>query len=266
MASEIQAAEMSDLARSVAGALARIETVEYGRKLLEVASLACRFRTVCVFILPGNDIDRPILTLLETEGSEYVMRNNVQQALSTTGHAPDYRRMLDAAVSSGSDLRFLRTKLTPADPRWRMYQQQNFVERVTCLRYRDDGSYLVSFFRSGEDGPILDAEESRLEAVMPLLLELVMVRHKLPALTPHQAMPRRQRVLSLKRKGIPGFADLSEREAEVCDLIAAGLSSAAIAQETGLAFTTIRTFRQRAFRKLGISTAAQFFSLLLSGE
>jgi DNA-binding CsgD family transcriptional regulator len=62
-----------------------------------------------------------------------------------------------------------------------------------------------------------------------------------------------------------GFAAglITHRERQVLDLILAGCSSEAIGLRLGIALTTVKTHRKRAYAKLGISTQAQLFRLSL---
>ncbi|HEY8359010.1 MAG TPA: helix-turn-helix transcriptional regulator [Ramlibacter sp.] len=57
------------------------------------------------------------------------------------------------------------------------------------------------------------------------------------------------------------FAVLSARERQVIDAILEGLSAKECARELGLSPTSIATYRQRAFEKLGIHRQVQLFQL-----
>lgn len=57
------------------------------------------------------------------------------------------------------------------------------------------------------------------------------------------------------------FQALSARERQVVDAILAGLSAKECARQMGLSPTSIATYRQRAFEKLGIHRQAQLFQL-----
>ena len=61
-----------------------------------------------------------------------------------------------------------------------------------------------------------------------------------------------------------GTSRLSEREAEVAQLILQGHSSKVIARMLGNSPETVKVFRKRIHTKLGLATSAELFSLFLS--
>ena len=89
-----------------------------------------------------------------------------------------------------------------------------------------------------------------------LLAELL---HKHDALTGGQfgAGTARARAESYLKERFP---DLSPREAQVCALIACGLSVVAIALELQVSEETVITFRKRAYGKLSITSRGELFA------
>lgn len=61
-----------------------------------------------------------------------------------------------------------------------------------------------------------------------------------------------------------GTSRLSEREAEVAQLILQGHSSKVIARMLGNSPETVKVFRKRIHTKLGLATSAELFSLFLA--
>lgn len=59
----------------------------------------------------------------------------------------------------------------------------------------------------------------------------------------------------------PLFSVLSDRERQVCTGMLAGKKAETIAQEMGVAPSSIVTYRQRAYQKLGITSRGQLFSI-----
>lgn len=71
--------------------------------------------------------------------------------------------------------------------------------------------------------------------------------------------------LSLNPLGFPHpLVVLSERERQVCIGMLAGKKSEIIADEIGVATSSVVTYRQRAYQKLGISSRGQLFSICRS--
>ena len=60
-----------------------------------------------------------------------------------------------------------------------------------------------------------------------------------------------------------GFVELTPREAEVCDLLLDGKSIAASALQLDISEATIRTLRQRAFRKLHVGSGRELMALFI---
>jgi DNA-binding CsgD family transcriptional regulator len=60
---------------------------------------------------------------------------------------------------------------------------------------------------------------------------------------------------------IGGLHDFAPREVEVLRLIALGKSNKEIAIEMGKSFETVKMWRKRGMRKLGVRTTAEFLSI-----
>ena len=60
-----------------------------------------------------------------------------------------------------------------------------------------------------------------------------------------------------------GFRDLTPREAEVCDLLLEGRSIVASALVMEVSEATVRTLRQRAYRRLHVGSARELMALFI---
>jgi DNA-binding NarL/FixJ family response regulator len=58
-------------------------------------------------------------------------------------------------------------------------------------------------------------------------------------------------------------ATLTDREVEVCARLLTGMTQDGIASDLGLSLATVKTYRNRAFSRLGIHFKSQLFSLFL---
>jgi DNA-binding NarL/FixJ family response regulator len=56
---------------------------------------------------------------------------------------------------------------------------------------------------------------------------------------------------------------LTEREVDVCARLLTGMTQDGIASDLGLSLATVKTYRNRAFARLGIHFKSQLFSLFL---
>lgn len=66
-----------------------------------------------------------------------------------------------------------------------------------------------------------------------------------------------------QRPGAANLADLSQREREVAERVAAGRHNKDIARELGLSPRTVEAHRAQAMRKLGVGTTAELVALVV---
>lgn len=155
-----------------------------------------------------------------------------------------------ARAMLGADGKLLLNCLSRAelpDTQWvHDYESIGLDERVSLVVALDDGWGVLNAYRPSRcDVPL----ESALHALggQAQLVASAMRRHLvLAAPAPIANDP---------------FAVLSARERQVIDGILRGLSAKECARELGLSPTSIATYRQRAFEKLGIQRQVQLFQL-----
>jgi len=115
------------------------------------------------------------------------------------------------------------------------------------------------FFRHS-DGEMFSAEEvAWFRHNAPLLLRLLMIHEGLRTQDASQQVVAQN--TSDKFKTLT--ATLSEQETSVCMKIIEGKTSKCIAKEMGVAPSSVKTYRQRAFMKLGIRKGLELPSLVL---
>lgn len=253
---------------AAAGAIARLadalDRPDFAARALDTVSVACRLRNMAVFMIPNTRRPAPILTLFHGQLGSYQLRRNASEATRQASYPARISALISGnRISSGS---FEKSAPDDDDPRHAIYVRSGLRERIACLHRERDIAYNINFYRSAADGPIADDEERRLRELLPVVNALIVARHKVVGADPFQAQPRRDRVVSLKERGTPLFRDLSVREAEICDGLAAGLKLGGVALELGISENTAKTLRSRAYRKLGIVSISQLFALLMHGE
>ncbi|RYY80998.1 MAG: LuxR family transcriptional regulator, partial [Comamonadaceae bacterium] len=77
-----------------------------------------------------------------------------------------------------------------------------------------------------------------------------------------QALPPgriRERLLDLA-------PELTTRELDVCVRLLQGMTQEGIAADLGLAFTTVKTYRNRAYARLGVHFRNELFARVLGGS
>ncbi len=202
-------------------------------------------------------------------------RHSVPQLfLSGTPRLPDTTRECWSAYLSGpyrSDrtlitetpqdeqplLCHLTAQEVPAQHRARVYEAHGVAERVSVVQARDDGLFAVNFYRHQHQAPFSDAQVADFEALAPALLALARKHVALGVVeAPSEPVSQAQRLLALQPA-------LTPRELEVCVRLLRGMTYDGIAADLGLGLPSVKTYRNRAFDRLGIHFRNELFALLL---
>ncbi len=146
----------------------------------------------------------------------------------------------------------LTVQEVPAQHRTRVYEAHGVAERVSVVQARDDGLFAVNFYRHQHQAPFSDAQVADFEALAPALLALA---RKHVALEGGDASPA-QRLRALQPA-------LTPRELEVCVRLLRGMTYDGIAADLGLSVPSVKTYRNRAFDRLGIHFRNELFALVL---
>ena len=178
--------------------------------------------------------------------------------------------------------------------RARVYDAHGVAERVSVVEYESDGSvFAVNFYRHQHQRPFSDPQIGGFEAVAPVLLALTrkhigLVHPGLPgpaqepatlptahgstAGLPTPSTPSTA-LIPLAADGLPALrmrllrlqAGLTDRELDVCARLLQGMTHEGIASDLGLGVPTVKTYRNRAFARLGIHFRNELFARVLGG-
>jgi len=141
---------------------------------------------------------------------------------------------------------------TITDPEYRRacYERANVVERITVYATRRPRVFASAYW-SRDSGPASREGAERLQAIAPLLIAVLVKHVALSSGTVAGPLfPPLQDVAA--RLSQAGFS-LSRREAEVLAGLLLGRTQNEIAETTGVALSSIVTYRRRAYRKLGVA-------------
>lgn len=203
----------------------------------------------------------------------------------TWGHA-----LADAPVEPLTRLCHVTATEVEGEHRARVYDAHGVAERVSVVDYESDGSvFAVNFYRHQHQQPFKDRQISGFESMAPVLLALARKHIALarpaaqgmlsavaplvhetcsensdtttqPALPtlPHGLPALRERLLRLQH-------DLTDRELDVCARVLQGMTHEGIASDLGLGVPTVKTYRNRAFARMGIHFRNELFAKVLAG-
>lgn len=161
---------------------------------------------------------------------------------------------VDAACAPGQvAVLHMRAEEAPTrEHRERIYRRHRVLERLSAAARDDDGSLLaVNLYHHEHQGPFSGVERERFEAIAPLLMAAVK-RHLALAERGTPADPR-----EALQRACPA---LTTRELDVCERLMRGWSHDGIAADLGLSVATVKTYRARAFERLGLHFRSELFA------
>ena len=233
---------------------ARAADPGFGAALLAHLAQVAPMANLGAFHMPDLGAPAPRLTLWSGEMSSYWFNRNAATILADDMAKEDIvSRIRDAR----SELLIDRWHPPKGDPRAPIYARDGVIERVTVSSRVGHGGLLTFLLRGNAQGWITQGEMAALEVELPLAHELIALRHRI--LSPAPGASAR----SLRERGVGAFGALTPREAEICDCVVRGLSVAGSAAELGISENSIRTLRARAYRRLGVGSAAQLVAMVL---
>lgn len=179
-----------------------------------------------------------------------------------------YRVDPSVKVASNSPFSSTLTKIAIddiGDPQYRYcFELTRVQERVSLFSWFGLDLYQLSIFRGQDQTPFSDAEMDHFAALAKMLLATTR-KHEIlvdqrPGCSPHLNTEGIQRLL---KQCAPA---LSTREREVCARAAAGKTIERTSLELDIRQSSVVTYRQRAYQKLGISRTNELLAVLIHAE
>lgn len=146
----------------------------------------------------------------------------------------------------------------PIEHRTRVYEAHGVAERVSVVRHEAASVFAINFYRHTHQTPFRDSQLSDFGQVAAGLMALA---RKQITLAPE---PR----FAINPLGIWSGklaslqVGLTAREIEVCARIVMGMTHDGIASDLELSVPTVKTYRNRAFARMGIHFRSELFALL----
>lgn len=199
---------------------------------------------------------RPVLGDWEA-GPGRLERHTREFAASYAPDDPAYRAFLEGVHARG-----VQACLTTAVARDELphpghrilMTEAGFSDRlVTLFPMAGGGWFSLHVLRCKEHGPLTDRMLAGFAQAAPVLGSLI-GRHL------------RARALDLQSALAERCPQLTPRERRVCAGLLQGASAGELAARLGIGVASVRTYRKRAYRKLGVGGLPALFQLLFNGD
>ncbi|PAK05659.1 hypothetical protein CJO67_23030 [Burkholderia ubonensis] len=179
-------------------------------------------------------------------------------------HAFDpFRKLCTAAPTRNVEwMRFTVKEIAEDEYSQRMFVDPGIVGKLSVIVQRPDGAICLSLYRDKEEGDFCPDDLNVIDNVKAPLAAAI-ERHA--ELMPASRSQNLMRIALLLQSGRGPFI-LSQREAQVCARIVSGYSNEAIALDLMLSVHSVRTYRKRAYWKLGVTSQNELFSIILNAE
>jgi len=241
--------------------ISKVTAKEFGEEVLRYLANAARIKGFGTFYIPDLTRPKPVLSIWSGRISDYWYRHNAKTLLSNR----IIRDQIVECVRSTPLGEFHLERWHPGenDPRKAMYDRAELIERVAVYS-QDIRSGFQSFYLRGiRSGWLSSKEYKDLQELLPIVHGLIGLRHRIVGSESFQFTPGTG-ASSLRERNVTRFAALSAREVEVCDCLVEGQTAVGTAIELGISEATVRTLRQRAYRKLGVRSVTQLMALIMN--
>lgn len=164
------------------------------------------------------------------------------------------------AAPTVGDMAMLRIRpwdIASAGFRRRFFEDCGIVERVSLIQRGPDRWRVITVARHADDGYLSDRELDGLVSLSWLALPMLPMNRQTNA-----ARPSALTVAQLEDRFGGRFAELTQRERQVCARAAIGMTVEATALDLKIAKTSVLTYRQRAYQRLKVSSPFELSSLV----
>jgi len=198
---------------------------------------------------------RPTLIFAENAGQSAVARQMGERYVERYWKMDPLRSCRLVDLPGQHVIEIAADDISYADYRHDCYTVNNIRARISVCEVRAYGMIRLNLYHQADLRP---AEKTAIANSASLLMPLLW-RHGRKHFEPLRRW-RESGFETLLGQIAPG---LSQREREVCALMAAGLTSERIALKLGVSMNTVLTYRKRAYRRLQISSQNDLLRLLM---
>jgi DNA-binding CsgD family transcriptional regulator len=140
------------------------------------------------------------------------------------------------------------------------YDKPGIIERLSVTCGNNDTADSLNLYRTHQEGPFGPAEYEIAIETAALLMPFIR-RHYALSASPAAARGEMVTRFAKRLESLP--SGLAQREIEVCARALIGMSVEATALDLEIRPTSVTTYRQRAYHKLGISSQHELFALVV---
>lgn len=133
----------------------------------------------------------------------------------------------------------------PEDYYQSFFRASHIVDKIVVIVGTEEETLALNFYRFKESGPFTVSNDDLRTPFWQVISQIALMHY-----TGKKAARLRSPLNSL-----------SKRERDICDAMLMGLASDAIAWKLNISANSVKTYRQRAYAKLGINSKAALFSL-----
>lgn len=162
------------------------------------------------------------------------------------------------APAPGSALRLchITAREMPPEHRAKVYEAHGMAERVSVVQDEADRSlFALNFYRHQHQRALSDTQIAEFGRLGGILMALARKHIALARPAAPEDLGARLRALQ---------PALTAREVEVCLRLLQGMTQEGIAADLGIGLPTVKTYRNRAFGRLGIHFRSELFALMLA--
>jgi DNA-binding CsgD family transcriptional regulator len=248
--------------RALAGLIARLGEKHFESSLLEQLNPLLPAASCSIYRTGADCVPR--LFMSASHGVRDTTRDCWQAYLSGP-YLSDRTLVRDSSGEAQTLLCHITAAEVPGEHRARVYEAHGVAERVSVVQQAGGTLFAVNFYRHEHQRPFSQAHLGNFESLAPALLALTQ-KHITLAAPANPANPAGQAPASALAHWRMQLARqhpaLTPRELDVCARLLLGMTQEGIACDLGLGLPTVKTYRNRAFGRLGIHFRNQLFALL----
>lgn len=237
------------LAAALAAAVAAIGSDAFPDRFLDVLRAAAGTDLCSAFAIDADGTPRCLFAAgTHRDIPDFAQSASLAYARSYWQRDRAMQRALAQAAGPVQIVRQAWNGITDPDYRRACYERGGIVERLT-LYAGGSAPLFASAYRTRESGHSSPAEIEALGGLADLAMAML-ARHVDMPRRPSEPVP--EPLPELVRRLLDGGHALSEREAAVAAALHLGRTQREISAATGIALSSVITYRRRAYRKLGV--------------